>query len=168
MGVSMGKHLGEHPAGFELFEDRCLYSVVRLPNGAMQNAMRQYVMTHKTTGSWGMKNTLAWKMFYGLEDVLGIFGQDLRVVVCHRTFMASVRARVEGRCPPGRCYSQGAAESWAIRAYMGMLAALDGLVCPVLHISYEDVLVDPDRELSRLAEFAHANVTDEARAHIRT
>lgn len=168
MGVSMGLHFApRHPAGFELYEDTCLYGAFGLPLARMRDALRQYVATHQRPGAWGFKNTLAWKSFGFLPALLDTLGYGFRVVVSHRTFAASVRARMGGRCPPGYHCERDEAERWAITAMVNMLTAVGSLHCPVLHVSYEDLVRDPRTEVARLAEFAGTGLTDEAVTFVR-
>lgn len=167
MGVSMGQHLARHPAGFDLYEDLCLYPIFRLSLGRMRQALSLYIATHDGPERWGWKHTLAWKSFSFLEPLLERHQHSLRVVVAHRSLGASIRARMEGRCPPGAYYTRGDAERWAVRAYLGMLGAVEGLSCPVHHISYEDVLSDTEAQLERLAQFAGVILTEEAVTNVQ-
>lgn len=167
MGAPMGKHLARHPAGFDLYEDTCLYGVFGLQERSMRAALTSYTVTHAETPVWGWKSTLAWKSFAFLGALYGSLGHELRVVVSHRTLMASVRARRDGRCPPGQTFAEDRAIAWAIKAYRGMLVAVWELRCPVLHLSYEDLLEDPKEQVRRLADFAGLDVTQEAIEHVR-
>lgn len=168
MGCPMGKHLAQHPAGFELYEDSCLYGVFRLPEKRMRTALTSYAVTHAAGQElWGLKHTLAWKAFSFLPELYRGLGDEVRVVVSWRTLGASIRARMEGRCPPGQTYSLQEATDWAMRASHGLLASLMELTdTPVLHLSYEHVLDDPAGELLRLGQFVGTKVTLEALEHI--
>lgn len=168
MGVCMGRHLTKHPAGFDLFEDACLYGTFGMPKP--EGAFRLYALTHfRGPGPHGAKSTLLWKSFPWSLEMLHGMGHDPRVVVCHRTFTKSVRGRMEGRCPPGQLYSREEAERWAVEATAGLMTAVYGIQdeWPVYHIGYEDLLADPVNELGKLAAFADVWATDEAVAHVR-
>lgn len=169
MGVCMGYHLTQHPAGFGLFEDQCAYGLFGLPETKVKGAFRRYALTHFRSDPCGMKHTLLWKSLPWSLEMLRDMGHDPRVVVGHRTFMRSVDARENGRCPPGRFYSRGEATRWAVEATMGLMTAVYQIqgTWPVLHIGYEDLIAEPEREIARLAEFADVEVTGEAVAHVR-
>jgi len=168
MGCSMGVHLARHPAGFDLYEDTCLYGAFGLTERRMRSALVQYALTHvQGQVLWGFKNTLAWKAFGFLPALYAGLRHEVRVVVSHRTFAASVRARAEGRCPPGRTFSEEEATCWALEATVGLMEAVRCLECPVLHVSYEDLVTDPEREVARLAAFAGVEATAEAVGYVR-
>lgn len=167
MGVSMGKHFRMHPAGFPLYEDTCLYGAFGGTPSQMKRAIIQYAITHATDGHWGFKNTLAWKSFPWIVDLMRDLGYGTKVVVSHRTLMDSVKARKEGRCPPGRYYTEEEAIAWALEATAGMVAGIRQLECPVHHLSYEHLLHMPHVVLSALADFVGVRLTDEAVESIR-
>lgn len=167
MGCSMGKHLARHPAGFDLYEDACLYGVFGLPEKDMRRVLTSYALTHADGDVWGWKSTLAWKAAPLLPDLYAKLGHEVRIVISHRTFRASVRARMEGRCPPGQTFTEAEATGWALRALGGMTRIVQRATCPVLHVSYEDLLADPASEVARLARFAGLEATEEAIAHVR-
>ena len=170
MGVVMGLHFGPpHPAGFDLFEDTCVYGMFGLPESKMRGAFRRYALTHAREPAWGLKSTLLWKSFPWSLGMLREMGHDPRVVVSHRTFERSVRGRMEGRCPPGRFYPREEATDWAMRAYLGLLTAVYQIQgeWPVLHLSYEALVEDPGHEVARLAAFAGVDMTGEAVEHVR-
>ena len=167
MGCPMGKHLTTHPGGFALYEDTCLYGVFGLLEKQMRAELTRYTISHAIDPVFGWKSTLAWKSFGFLPELYAGLGHELRVVVSHRSFMASVRARMNGRCPPGQTYSRQEAEWWAMSAYTQMLASVAPLPCPVLHLSYEDLLSNTESQLEQLAEFAGLEVTQEALENVR-
>jgi hypothetical protein len=162
MGISMGSHFSQHPAGFSLYEDICLYGAFGLPQRKMRSRIIRYEAIHDSTGAWGFKNTLAWKSFSFLPELMRSLGHTLQIVVSHRTFMASVRARAAGRCPPGQVYSHDEATDWALRALNAMTMAVRLVDCPVLHVSYEDVIEDSHGQIQRLAHFVGVEATKEA------
>lgn len=162
MGCPMGHegHLGKHPAGFSLYEDHEFYGAFR--QKGVNPELHALILSHQRDPIWGWKNTLTWKalpwVFVWLRDL----GNEPRVVAVHRTLTASIRAREQGRCPPGQYYPRAEAEVWAVRAMRGYYEALDTAMqgsvgvagCPVHHVGYEDLTADPTGEVERLAGFA--------------
>ncbi len=159
MGCPMGHeaHFRRHPAGFALYEDQEFYGAFRQQGRRAEDALRTLIAAHQRDPVWGWKNTLTVKAFPWLIPLLRDLGNEPRVVAVHRTLMASVRARMEGRCPPGQCYLRTEAEAWAVRAMRLYAEALDVVqsaqLCRVHHVGYEDLIADPMGEIMRLGVF---------------
>jgi len=166
-GCPMGHeaHLGQHPGGFALYEDREWYGVFQ--EQGISPRLYDLILSHQRDPVWGWKNTLTIKAVPWVLDWLRKWGNEPRIVAVHRTLTASIRARRDGRCPPGRFYSQAEAERWAIQAMRLYHEALDAVQretvpgipgCPVYHVGYEDLLADPAGEVERLVAFAFEGV----------
>ena len=159
MGVPMGHeaHMGQHPAGFGLFEDAEFYGAFQRNNG---REIQRLMLRHARAPVWGLKNTLAYKAFDWVPVWAIKQTWDLRIVAVHRAAMASAKGREEGRCPPGVFYSREDAQNWAMQALNEYTAALLDLpfITPVHHVQYEWLVEDAERELAPLARFALADI----------
>jgi hypothetical protein len=160
LGVSMGhpEHMAHHPAGFPLYEDVEFYQAFQktMPDWFYTGLIRRHQRE-----LWGWKHTLTHKQLSTILRLLRVAGNEIKLVATHRELTASVRARRDGRCPPGRYYSQEQAEAWAIKAAKLYYCALASVDVPIHHVGFSDMRGDPDAEVRRLAELV--GVDDEGR-----
>lgn len=153
MGVPMGHeaHMGQHPAGFGLYEDAEFYGAF---TRATSTHLWRLLQEHAQEPIFGIKNTLAFKSLGWLPIILGFKGWDLRIVAVHRALMDSARGREEGRCPPGMMYSREDARRWALTAmheYTKALLPIDKR--SLYNVQYEWMIRDPVTEVTALAAF---------------
>lgn len=165
-------HSGKHPEwDADLYEDKCLYGVFyrMTPDGVEH--VRKVVRTHRRE-RYGFKNTMLGQALPWVVPIVREFDDEVKVVSVHRTLVSCVEGRMAGRCcvPFGKQYSREEAEAWALEARVSLLKGLQTVKdwsVPVLHVSYEHLLSQPEVEVGRVATFLGVDVTGEAVAHVR-
>jgi hypothetical protein len=154
MGVVMGHeaHLGLHPAGFSLYEDAEFYG--RFHTRLHDDVYLDLIRRHQRP-LWGWKNTLTAKAFPWIVDLLARSGNETRVVAVHRELAYSIEGRINGKCPPGKYYTRQEATAWALEAYRVLIAGLQSVDVPKLHLGYQQMRGDPAWHVDWLAQFAY-------------
>jgi len=151
LGIPMGKKkfLGKHPAGFDLYEDTRFYGRFHSqPSFAIPYSL------HRQEPIFGIKNTV---MGLHLADkvipTILNYHDEPRIVLCHRQALGSMKARAEGRCPPGKKFSKAEAIQWWLEAQRKLIEQIQKIDFPILHLQFEDLLENPLLRTKDLVEF---------------
>lgn len=173
LGCPMGResHLSHRP---EHYEDRCFYEQFHATQDDVQHRTHYRLLfkRHRIEPIWGFKNTLTYKALPWLLDAIRDWGDDPYCVAVHRTFGASIKGRMQGKCgqyigeyadSEANFFTRPAAEVWGVEALAGYWQALAGVVAqgaPLYHVSFEYLVTDPGWEIARLARFAFDGLED--------
>lgn len=151
LGVPMGLpgHLQKHPAGFDLFEDRCFYGQTCKDPTLFEKTWRE----HRREPIFGIKNTILGLQLEWILPIIKNLGDEPRAVVVHRQALASMEGRAVGKCPPGETFSQKKAIRWWLQATEKLTGQLLSTDVMAMHIQFEGLLKDPCYYTRKIAEF---------------
>ena len=163
-------HSRTRPSGVGYYEDACFYCVFQEWNDQRVKGLLQ---RHEQPPLWGLKHTLLAKSLLSIIPLLHEMDNEVRVVAVHRELTATIAGRMAGKCPPGRTFSQGEAEAWAVQAQLEYMKALPSVSVPIHHVGFADLIANPPEAIDKLLAFVYTGVggadvdRDAAIKHVR-
>ena len=151
-----------------MYEDQCFYGLFGETPANLDLAARE-VERHRQEPYWGLKNTMLGR---SLPWFLPLVHDEPKVIVVHRTLVASIYGRMKGNCAAviGQRSSWADACQWAVKAKIELLDGVRRVSergVDVFHLSFEHLVAEPDVYIEMLAEFTGLPITEEAVEHIQ-